>query len=290
MNVVLQSLLLGVLAALGWGVADFVAAVVSKRLGILRTIVGVHLVSIPVAAVYFFAVSDISIVSLTHWAVLLLISAVSFIVYIVFYKALQVGPVAVVSPIVSAYAVVVIVLAFIFTGERLSVMQGVAVSASVGGIVLASMRLRSGMRLREVVGLGALLGFVAMVGIGVWQFGVGILSRDIGWFLPIFLGRVITFGMFVPLVAVRREWPWKRLSAPLLVGVVVVGITETGGLFAFARGAEIGVISIVAAASITYPIIPILGGLIVFKEELGFTQYIGLAVALAALLVLALSS
>ena len=290
MNVVLQSLLLGVLAALGWGIADFVAAVVSKRLGVLRTIVGVHLVSIPVAAVYFFAVSDISIVSLTHWAVLLLISAVSFIVYIVFYKALQVGPVAVVSPIVSAYAVVVIVLAFIFTGERLSVMQGVAVSASVGGIVLASVSLRSGMRLREVVGLGALLGFVAMVGIGVWQFGVGILSRDIGWFLPIFLGRVITFGMFVPLVAVRREWPWQRLSAPLLVGVVVVGITETGGLFAFARGAEIGVISIVAAASITYPIIPILGGLIVFKEELGFTQYVGLAVALAALLVLALSS
>ena len=290
MNVVLQSLLLGVLAALGWGVADFVAAVVSKRLGILRTIVGVHLVSIPVAAVYFFAVSDISKVSLTHWAVLLLISAVSFIVYIVFYKALQVGPVAVVSPIVSAYAVVVIVLAFIFTGERLSVMQGVAVSASVGGIVLASVSLRSGMRLREVVGFGALLGFVAMVGIGVWQFGVGILSRDIGWFLPIFLGRVITFGMFVPLVAVRREWPWQRLSAPLLVGVVVVGITETGGLFAFARGAEIGVISIVAAASITYPIIPILGGLIVFKEELGFTQYVGLAVALAALLVLALSS
>ncbi|MCH8869917.1 MAG: DMT family transporter [Chloroflexi bacterium] len=290
MNVVLQSLLLGVLAALGWGIADFVAAVVSKRLGILRTIVGVHLVSIPVAAVYFFAVSDISIVSLTHWAVLLLISAVSFIVYIVFYKALQVGPVAVVSPIVSAYAVVVIVLAFIFTGERLSVMQGVAVSASVGGIVLASVSLRSGMRLREVVGFGALLGFVAMVGIGVWQFGVGILSRDIGWFLPIFLGRVITFGMFVPLVAVRREWPWQRLSAPLLVGVVVVGITETGGLFAFARGAEIGVISIVAAASITYPIIPILGGLIVFKEELGFTQYVGLAVALAALLVLALSS
>ena len=290
MNVVLQSLLLGVLAALGWGIADFVAAVVSKRLGILRTIVGVHLVSIPVAAVYFFAVSDISIVSLTHWAVLLLISAVSFIVYIVFYKALQVGPVAVVSPIVSAYAVVVIVLAFIFTGERLSVMQGVAVSASVGGIVLASVSLRSGMRLREVVGFGALLGFVAMVGIGVWQFGVGILSRDIGWFLPIFLGRVITFGMFVPLVAVRREWPWQRLSAPLLVGVVVVGITETGGLFAFARGAEIGVISIVAAASITYPIIPILGGLIVFKEKLGFTQYIGLTVALAALLVLALSS
>ena len=290
MDVVSQSLLLGGLAALGWGIADCVAAVFSKRLGVLRTIVGVHLVSIPVAAVYFFAVSDISIVSLTHWAVLLLISAVSFIVYIVFYKALQVGPVAVVSPIVSAYAVVVIVLAFIFTGERLSVMQGVAVSASVGGIVLASVSLRSGMRLREVVGFGALLGFVAMVGIGVWQFGVGILSRDIGWFLPIFLGRVITFGMFVPLVAVRREWPWQRLSAPLLVGVVVVGITETGGLFAFARGAEIGVISIVAAASITYPIIPILGGLIVFKEELGFTQYVGLAVALAALLVLALSS
>ena len=78
------------------------------------------------------------------------------------------------------------------------------------------------------------------------------------------------------------------MTVPLLIGVVAIGLTETAGLFAFARGAEVGVMSIVAAASITYPIIPILGGLFIFKEELRFTQFVGLALALAGLFVLAI--
>lgn len=290
MNTVLESLLLGVSAAIGWGIADFLAAVVAKRLGILRTIVGVHVVSIIAATGYFLAFSDASVLSGAHWAILVSLSAVAFVVYISFYKALQVGPVVIISPVVSAYAVVVIGLAFLFAGERLTGAQSLAVAASIGGIVLASVNFKSGMRVRDVVGFGVVMGLVAMLGIGIWQFGVGILSRDIGWFLPIYLGRVITLAMFAPLVVFRREWPWQKLTVPLLVGVVAIGITETAGLFAFARGAEVGVISIVAAASITYPIIPMVGGLLIFKEELRLTQVLGLVVALSGLLLLASSS
>ncbi len=289
MNVVLESLLLGVAASIGWGIADFITAVVSKRLGILRTIVGVHVVSILATVGYFLATSDVAMVSPANWAFLVALSVIGFVIYLSFYRALQIGPVAIVSPIVSAFAVVVIILAFIFTKERLTEIQSLAAAASIGGIVLASVNIRAGMAFRDVVGLGVLLAFVAMFGIGVWQFGIGVLSRDIGWFLPIFLGRVITLAMFAPLAAARREWPWQRMTVPLLVGVVAIGLTETGGLFAFTRGAEVGVISIVAAAAITYPIIPMLGGLFIFKEQVTRLQFAGLGLAMAGLFLLAIS-
>ena len=42
MGLVLQSVIFGVIAAVCWGIADFLAAVISKRLGILGTVFGVH--------------------------------------------------------------------------------------------------------------------------------------------------------------------------------------------------------------------------------------------------------
>ena len=211
------------------------------------------------------------------------------VIYITFYKALQLGPVAIISPVVSAYAVVVILLAVLFLGERLSSVQVLAAAASVAGIMLASINPGALTRPREIISLGVVLGIVAMLCIGVWQFWISVLSREIGWFLPVYLGRVMTLALFVPLVAARKEWPWQRLTVPLVAGVAVIGLTETAGLFAFARGAEVGVISIVAAASITYPVIPMLGGLFILKEELRFTQFVGLAIALAGLFLLAVS-
>ena len=129
-----------------------------------------------------------------------------------------------------------------------------------------------------------------MVGIGVWQYFIGVLSRDMGWFLPIYINRLIILAMLALVTGASKTWPWQRLSIPIVAGIVIVGLAETGGLFAFSRGAEIGVISVVAATSTIYPVIPILGGLIIFQERLEVSQIAGLVVALVGLLVLGLGS
>ena len=84
--------------------------------------------------------------------------------------------------------------------------------------------------------------------------------------------------------------PWQQLTVPLALGVGAVGVLETASLLAFARGAEIGVISIVAAASTVYPVVPILGGVFIFRERLTPTQMTGLVVVVAGLVMLALAS
>ena len=217
-------------------------------------------------------------------------SALGFITYLGFYKALQIGPVALVSPIVAAYAVVVIILAVVFLGERLSSVQAVGATASIVGVVFASLNLQGLTRLKGIIGKGVLYGLGAMVGIGVWQYFIGVLSRDMGWFLPIYINRLIILAMLALVTGASKTWPWQRLSIPIVAGIVIVGLAETGGLFAFSRGAEIGVISIVAATSTIYPVIPILGGLIIFQERLEVSQIAGLVVALVGLLVLGLGS
>ncbi len=290
MNTIALSVVFGIAAAVGWGVADFIAAAASKRLGVLRTATGVHLSSSVALAGYFFFVFEPGLLAWLHWAALAGVSVLGVLVYIVFYRALSEGPVAVVSPIVSSYAIVLIALAIAFSGERLGGWQVVGAICSIGGVVLASFDPRGLSNGGRVIGLGAVLAIVTMLGIGVLSYAIGILSRELGWFLPVYISRTMTLGLFIPLTAVMRQWNLRGVTIPLAVAVAVAGIVEMGGLFAYARGAEIGVISIVAAASISYPLIPMLGGIIAFGERLAVSQWVGLCIALAGLLVLALAS
>ena len=290
MSVVAVSVLYGVAAAIGWGVADFLAAIAAKRLGVLRTATGVHLASCVAAAGYLFVVYEPGALAWTHWAALAAVSVLGLLAYIAFYRALSAGPVAVVSPITSAYAIVVIALAMMLAGERLGGWQALGAACSISGVALASFDPRGFSSGGRVIGLGVLLAIAAALGIGLMQYALGILSRDIGWFLPVYINRALVLGLFLPLTIAMRQWTLGGVTLPLAAGVAVAGVAEIGGMFAYARGAEIGVISIVAAASIGYPLIPMVGGIVMFGERLAVSQWVGLGVALAGLFVLALAS
>ena len=212
------------------------------------------------------------------------------LVYVTFYRALREGPVAVVSPIVSCYALVVIALALAFSGERLSGWQSLGAMCSIGGVVMASFDPRRRLEGGRIIGLGVGLAIATMVFIGVLSYVIGLLSRELGWFLPVYISRTMTLFLFIPLTVALRQWTLRGLTIPLAVGVAIAGIVEMCGMFAYARGAEVGVISIVAAASIAYPLIPMLGGIIVFRERLARSQWMGLGITLCGLFVLATAS
>ena len=75
--------------------------------------------------------------------------------------------------------------------------------------------------------------------------------------------------------------PWSMLRLAVLVGVM-----ELVGTISYARGAEVGLVSIVTAASATYPLIPVLGGVLLLNERPVPTQYLGIAMVIGGLLLL----
>ena len=66
-----------------------------------------------------------------------------------------------------------------------------------------------------------------------------------------------------------------RCSPSMLRLAVLVGVVELVGTIAYARGAEVGLVSIVTAASATYPLIPVFGGVVLLHERPVPTQYVG---------------
>ena len=182
---------LGLGAALSWGLADYFAAVASRRAGALRVVLGFHLAALIPLTVLVLATGALARVSVAEVWVLVGVGAVGWLSYLAFYGALAIGPISVLSPIVSGYAAVTALLAVAFAGSHLSAMQAVAVAITIGGAMLASADvkeiLRAKLRRRSV--LGVVLALCAMVLLGAFVFGVSYYRRRIGWLGPIFLAR-----------------------------------------------------------------------------------------------------
>jgi uncharacterized membrane protein len=280
---VLESILFGLASGQGFGVSDLGAAAVTRRVGVLRAAVSIQLVAVAVMSPYLLVESGIGALSAIEWLELGGLAGAALVFYLAFYRALQLGPVAIISPILAAHTAVVVVLAVLFLDEHLSAWQSVSIAVTIGGIVLASVDTASLGSGQRIVGAGVALALFISVAAGMWQYGIGALSRDLGWFLPLYLTKLFMLGGLVPLGAARGAWPWRRTTRLVACGTVGVALVETGSLFAFTRGAQIGILSIVAASSAVYPVVPIIGGIVLFNERLAANQVVGLAVMLVGL-------
>jgi uncharacterized membrane protein len=191
---------LGLGAALSWGLADYFAALASRGIGALRVVLGFHLFALIPLSVLVLATGGLAKVSGTEVAFYLGIGVVGWVSYLTFYGALAIGPISVLSPIVSGYAAVTVLLAVVFAGNRLSAVQGVAVGITIAGAMLASADVRAigHTKLQRRSALGFVLALCAMALLGGFVFGVSYYRDRLGWLAPIFLARafatVFVFG------------------------------------------------------------------------------------------------
>ncbi len=286
---VTESLLFGLLAGGTWGVQVVFTALALRRTGIFQVLYWLNVASLGAATIYLVVGSTLVQPSLGQWGLLVTLSVFALVSYTTYYLALREGPISIVAPIDSAHSAVAVILAVLFVGERLNLGQSLGATVTILGVVLAAVNLKS-MRIGQgLIGKGPVLAVFAMVLIGTTQFLIGRLSQDLGWFLPVYLFRVLTMSVLVMVPVVRRQWPWQGLSPGLMAMMALIGFLDTGAAFSFARGSELGLISIVAAASTIYPLAPLLWAVIFLHERLALNQMIGIATVLGGLLLLSLA-
>ncbi len=285
---VTQSILYGLVAATLVGTSVFTMALATRKVGLLQLLFWSNLVSVGIATIYLVIASDLSLLSLGQWVQLAIISFIGLCGYISYLMALRVGPVAIVAPIVSGEGAVVILLAVLLAGERLTIGQSLGASAAVGGVALASVDLRRLNGSRRLIGKGAAFAIFTMVTFAVNLYVLARISQDVGWFLPLYAYNLLKLGMITPAIAIRRRLPWRGLTLGIASLVTIAAVLETGGFFVYYRGTEIGIIAIVTAAIAVYPLVPIMGGLLIFRERLAHNQTIGVITVLGGLLLLSL--
>jgi drug/metabolite transporter (DMT)-like permease len=284
-----QGMLFGVGAACAWGFSDYYVAVLARRAGFLRTLVAVQAGSLALLALLLLLVVDVPEPTTGQWLYLAALGPLAVISYMGFYWSLELGPLAIVSPITAAGAAVTLLLAVVLLSEALTDGQAVGCALTLAGVFIAAVRMGALAEGEARVGKGALLALAAMIGFGFYLFALGDLSQDLGYFLPILVTRTCSLVLLVVLVAGRGAWPWERLRGRLLPAALAAGAVEAGGYLLFNRGTELGYVSIVSAAASFYPLIPFLGAVLLLGERIARTQVLGVGVVLSGLLVLGVS-
>jgi drug/metabolite transporter (DMT)-like permease len=276
---------LGSLAALAWGLADVSVTYLSRRAGFFTTLLYTQMAGVALLVAVALALGDLPGASGAELLALAALGPVAVAAYAGFYRALELGPIAIVSPIASSNGAIVVLLAVLVLGESLTSLQALGCLLVFGFVVLAALEPKPAPGTER--GSGTPLAVVTAVSFGAYLFGLATLSDDLGWLVPILVARSVTLAI-VAAVAVARPPPGASLGRLALLACLGAGMLDATGYLVFNRGAEVGEVAITSAAAAAYPVIPILVGLVALRERVARHQLVGVAGVLCGMVVLAL--
>jgi uncharacterized membrane protein len=281
----------GLLAALGFGFADFLTAISARRIGTFVTLLVSQVVGAGLILIYLAAAHPaVGGADGTEWTFMLLGGAVAGLGYFALYRALELGPIALVSPIVGADAAFGVVLFVVFLHETLAAAAIAAVVITIVGVLLASFDPHDLSRQWMPTTRGVQVALIALVAFTVGLFAAGYYTRDLGWFLPLLCSRAGTMVVLLGYLGATRGRDFRRWPAGRsFVLPAVIGAADLLGFAAFVRGTEIGPASIVTAVSATFALIPVAGGILVFGERPAISQAVGVALVIGGLVFLGLT-
>jgi drug/metabolite transporter (DMT)-like permease len=275
---------LGTLSAVAWGLADVFVTYLSRRGGFFKTLLFTQMFGVLLLVLIALALDDLPGPSTAQLLALAALGPIAVAAYAGFYRALELGPIAIVSPIASANGAVVVLLAVLVLGESLTALQALGCLLVLGFIVLAA----SEPEAAKSGGSGVRLALVASIAFGGYLFALATLSDDLGWFVPILIARSITVAILAAVAVARPPLASGTLGRIGVLGCVGAGALDAAGYLVYSRGAEIGEVAITSAAASAYPVIPILVGLLALRERVAWHQLVGVAGVLVGMVVLSL--
>jgi drug/metabolite transporter (DMT)-like permease len=265
--------LFAITAAVSWGVGDFFSAKAAKGVGPVLSMLVITLLDLPIFAVFYLLLGQQWSFSGVAFAYAVGAGLFFTLASTLFFKALEKGPVSIVSPIASMYPLPTALIAVAAFGARLTLTEDVGIVLVLIGVAAASGLLTMD-KSKRVITPGVKLAIGTAL---VWGLSFTLLAQAIsrvGWanaslfeiaasavlmpFIAQFMKKdeVITLGQ-VKKAALNN---FVMLSAVIgLVGIVAIS-------FAISKSTASGG-AVAAAISSMYPIITILLALHHFKEK-----------------------
>jgi drug/metabolite transporter (DMT)-like permease len=260
-----------------WGTSDFLGGVISRRL--------------PPLAVYGLsqAVGFLVLVTMAtvtggwsaepgYWPWAIGASAVGMVAMLAFYRALSIGPMGIVSPLVALSVLVPVAVALV-RGETPTSLQILGIIAAIVGILLASGPELSGAEsARPLILAGvAALGFGAM-----FVFMAAGSAHDP---LMTMTGMRIT-TMVILAVVLLKVRGFGGATRRDLLPLAVVGVFDALANVTFGFATTLGLLATTSVLGDLYPVVTAVLAAIVLHERLRAVQYAGVAAALAGVMLI----
>jgi drug/metabolite transporter (DMT)-like permease len=190
------------------------------------------------------------------------------------YKALRIGQVALVAPLVSTEGAIAATISLL-AGESLAPGVGVALALIAVGVCLSSVPESTGSERRLVHDQPAsvLYAIAAALVFGTSLYATGRAASTLPSTWVVLSARLIgTLALAIPL-AVSRRLNVVRRAVPL---VVVAGVCEVAGFYSYTAGARHG-IAVAAVLASQFATIAAVAAYFLFRERLNRVQLAGVS-------------
>lgn len=267
--------LLALLSALQWGTADYLAGRLSRTQQVLVVLAGTQLVGL--VAMAFTALltgAQVTPFGYLPWAILASMAGAAGLG--LYYRALAIGTMGVVSPI-AALGVVVPLLAGLLAGERPSLVADIGIGMAVVGVVLAS-----GPEVRGAAGWAPVVlagGSACLLGTAMLGIARGSATDLVMTMTAMRVTTVTLLGAVLLLTRAGRRGSAAAVRSSA-GAYIVVGLFDVGANLAYGAATRVGMLAIVSVFGSLYPVATILLAWRLDHERLRPVQYAGIAAVL----------
>ncbi len=271
-------ILLAVGTAVGYGVANYLAPVLGRRMPLAAVLLGSQVAGLAVSLLLTLG-ADLRMTG-PGLAFAVVAGVANAGALACFYRAGRTGNLSVVSPVAASGAVVP-VLVGLAAGDRPSLLQAAGIPLVLVGIVLAARRSTAATGVRRTDGIGWALLAGVLFGTFLATYAGAAADTSAGALLWSRVALVAATGIGILL-----------LRAPVRVTprdgalVLVPGLLLALGTFAFGEATRIGLLSVVSVIATLNPVVTVVLAFVLLRERPAPAQRAGAALALVGIVLL----
>lgn len=285
-----MEIIFGLSALFGWGVTDFLAALVSRKIGNVSAVFWSTIGGLILMLLYFSFTHGSFVIPLSALLILLISGILQAMGGLSFYKALEVGKVSLASPIASSFAMWTVLLSLIFLHEKLTSIQAIAVVLVLCGTFLVSSNLKLLKKdlTKAFSDKGVLLAFLASIFWGVSFTIYSPILREYGWLPSVISLRVsVLIGTILFALIFRQKITFKPNKRSVRY-LFIMSFTDVVAYFGYSIGLEHGYTAVVSPVAAAFPFVTVLLARIILKEKIVLNQFLGIVAIIGGVILLSL--
>jgi drug/metabolite transporter (DMT)-like permease len=282
-----SSVLLATLCGLVWGIGDFAGGKAAQRAASLPVAWGSKLIGLPLLGLYLLLTYVPLQLAPLAWGAVAGAAGIGGLG--LFYRALAAGAMSVVAPVTAVTSAAIPVAAGLLLGEPATGLRLLGIGCALVAIAMVSLAPRRPGEPARVT--WALLGLALAAGTAFALYflltaqAARVADGPIGLW-PVFASQASALALGGLVIVLRRPAPWPQGST--VSWMALAGPFDMTANALFLVASRTGDLSLVAPLASLYPVSTVILALAVDRERLRAVQVLGLALAVAALLLVSI--
>jgi drug/metabolite transporter (DMT)-like permease len=278
-----MGILLGLLTALTWGGADFIARFATHRIGALRSMLYMQLVG-------FLLLSSLlpTLGGWGHladgsgwqpWAWGFLAGCFNAVSCLALYRAFEIGKMAVVAPLSASYPALTLLLSWM-TGERLSAVRIAGIFCTLVGVVVVAggEKTPDENDIAAVQRSGKGIGWAVFASVGFamlfWLLGIRIIPR-VGAIQTVWMIRLTSMLLTAAVIIIARQ-PMRLPRGEVRWMVLGMGVFDTGAFVLSNLGMKMEQVAVISVLGSLYGAVTVGLAAIFLREHVSRWQWMGI--------------